>query len=185
MKTEPVPVLRATLVQAVPNLLTSCRLLLGIAFPTLPLAWRLPVLLVAVATEFLDGLLARLLRAPSVTGQVLDPIADKVFVVSVLATLVLDRTVAPWQLVLVAARDILVAGGTLWVAARRGLAALKRMPPSWVGKFATAAQLAFLVTAVITGTCSTPLFVLASVLSLAAGIDYLVRYPRRAAQGGQ
>jgi phosphatidylglycerophosphate synthase len=73
-----------------PNLLTLTRLGLGIAFPLLPETWRLGAFLLATATEALDGALARLLQATSLFGQVLDPIADKVFVLSVLVTLAID-----------------------------------------------------------------------------------------------
>src|SRR6516165_3049099 len=53
---------RPALLRAVPNLLTLTRLALGVAFPLIPAGWRVTALLVAAATEFLDGQIARLLR---------------------------------------------------------------------------------------------------------------------------
>ncbi|MBX6311868.1 MAG: CDP-alcohol phosphatidyltransferase family protein [Isosphaeraceae bacterium] len=167
---------RPGLVRAVPNLLTSARLVLGVAFPFLPAGSRWAALLAVAATEFLDGQVARLLRVPSATGRILDPIADKIFVVSVLATLMWERTVAPWQLLLVLSRDILVTAGALWVASRRGPSALRRMPPSLLGKSATGAQFLFLLAAVASHKVDAILLLITSALSLAAGIDYVMRF---------
>ena len=118
---------RPGLIRVVPNLMTSVRLALGVAFPFIPAGSRWAALLAAAATELLDGQVARLLRVRSTTGRILDPIADKVFVASVLATLMWDGTMAPWQVILVTSRDIIVTAGAL-VAARRGPSALRRCP---------------------------------------------------------
>ncbi len=167
---------RPALVRAVPNLLTTIRLALGFAFPLIPPAARWAALIAAAATEFLDGQLARLLRLQSSTGRILDPVADKVFVVSVLATLAWERTLAPWQLFLVASRDVIVTAGALWVALRRGPSALRRMPPSLTGKAATASQFLFLLAAVATREVNPVLLLITSALSLAAGLGYLLRF---------
>jgi phosphatidylglycerophosphate synthase len=164
------------LVGALPNALTLVRLALGVAFPLIPERWRLPALLAATATEFLDGRLARLLHAAGTTGRLLDPVADKVFVLGVLATLLGEGAVTPGQLLLAAARDVIVAAGALWVAVRRGASALRRMPPSWLGKLTTAAQFSFLLTLFLAPLLRLPFLAAASVLGLAAGIDYVRRF---------
>jgi phosphatidylglycerophosphate synthase len=162
--------------QWLPNLLTLGRLALGLAFPMLPARWRLVALLVATATEFLDGQIARLLHAPSAVGRALDPIADKVFVTSVLATLLWESVVAAWQLILVASRDIIVMAGALGVVARCGRSALRRITPSLLGKLATAAQFLFLLSVVATHAVGSIPLILASAFSLAAGIAYAMRF---------
>jgi phosphatidylglycerophosphate synthase len=167
---------RSGWIRSLPNLLSSARLALGIAFPFVPAGARWIALLAAAATEFLDGQVARRLRVSGATGQLLDPIADKVFIISVLATLVAERTLAPGQLILVAARDILVAVGTLWVLLSRGRSALKRMPPSLLGKCATAAQFLFIVVTVVSQEVNALLFLVTSTLSLAAGFHYVLRF---------
>jgi CDP-diacylglycerol--glycerol-3-phosphate 3-phosphatidyltransferase len=164
------------LLQAVPNLLTLTRLALGVAFPLIPAKWRVAALLVGAATEFLDGQIARLLRVKSVTGRILDPIADKIFVVSVLVTLLVEGAVKSWQLILVISRDIVVTAGALCVAARRGISALRSMPPSPLGKLTTAAQFIFIVTMAVTQQVNLIILIVASVLSTAAAIDYMRRF---------
>jgi CDP-diacylglycerol--glycerol-3-phosphate 3-phosphatidyltransferase/cardiolipin synthase len=129
-----------------------------------------------MATEFLDGQIARLLHATSITGRILDPIADKVFVIAVLATLLKEGTLTFGQLLLVTSRDIIVIVGAAWVAARRGLSALRRMPPSLLGKLATAAQLIFVLALNVTTHGERALLLVVSGLSLAAGVDYIRRF---------
>ncbi len=70
-----------------PNGLSLARLALGLALPWLPADWRLGAVLVAAITDLLDGLTARWLRAGSETGRVLDPLADKVFILSLVGIL--------------------------------------------------------------------------------------------------
>jgi cardiolipin synthase len=163
-------------IRILPNLLSAVRLALGFAFPLVPASARWIVLAVALATEFLDGQLARWLRVESMTGRLLDPVADKVFVVCVLATLVAEGTLAFGQLVLVAARDLIVAVGALGVVVSRGRSALTRMPPSLLGKSATAAQFLFIAVAVVSQQVNILLFLATAALSLAAGIGYVLRF---------
>jgi cardiolipin synthase len=167
---------RSGLVRVVPNLLTSVRLALGVAFPFLAASSRWAALLTAAATEFLDGQVARLLHVSSDVGRILDPIADKVFVASVLATLTWEGTVAPWQLILVMSRDLIVTAGALWVGARSGPSTLRRMTPSLLGKSATGAQFLFLLATVASHKVDAILLLIASALSLAAGVDYVRRF---------
>ena len=77
-----------------PNLLSATRLVLGLAFAAVPESWRLVVVVVAGATEFLDGAPSRLGHVSGAMGRLLDPIADKVFVLAVLATLMAEGRVA-------------------------------------------------------------------------------------------
>ena len=63
----------------IPNGITIVRLILAIAFPFLPEGWHFTVIAIALASEFLDGFIARLCGWTSYLGQVLDPIADKFF----------------------------------------------------------------------------------------------------------
>jgi phosphatidylglycerophosphate synthase len=167
---------RSVLLRAIPNLLTSTRLAIAIAFPLIPPRWRLAALLTAAATEFFDGLTARLLGTSGTVGRMLDPIADKVFVVSVLATLLVGGPLRPWQLVAIMSRDIVVTGGALWIAMRRGIGATSQMAPSLLGKLATALQFLFLIAVVATREVNVALLIAASVTSAAAAVDYVARF---------
>lgn len=163
------------LLAAIPNLLSFSRLVLGVAFPALPVSWRFAVVAIAGLTEFLDGALSRLWHVTSDTGRLLDPIADKVFVLAVFGTLAFDGTVALWELPLIGARDLLVLGGCAYVATRRGRGALMRVPPRPLGKVATALQFAYMVLALLGRGPLRPVFLVTAVVSVAAGLDYLIK----------
>jgi cardiolipin synthase len=62
------------------NLLSTARLVLGLAFAAVLVSWRLAVVVMAGATEFLYGALRHLWDVSGAMGYLLDPIADKVFV---------------------------------------------------------------------------------------------------------
>ena len=157
---------------AIPNALSASRIVLGLAFPFVPAEWRLWVVVVAAITDMFDGLAARWLNAESDTGRLLDPVADKVFVLVLLGTLLAEGAIHPlWFLGLIL-RDIVVLVGLIYTIARRQWAKGRKMRPSILGKCTTAVQLALLL--VIVGWHVAPLWLLAPavVLSAAAAIDY-------------
>ena len=155
-----------------PNALTASRLVLAVAFPWLPAGWRFAAIGIAAVTDFLDGFLARRLRAESEFGRLLDPVADKEFVLVLVGTLIAERALDPWWGLAVAVRDVVVLAGVVWVAARRRWAAARGMRAKWLGKVTTAAQFAVLL--VLVGAGSAPVWLLAvtAALSAAAAVDY-------------
>ena len=97
------------MIWTVPNLLTAIRLILA---PFV--AWRLLehdlegafwLFVAAAVTDLLDGNLARLLNQRSVLGAWLDPIADKVMLLTTLSMLCLTEVLPLWLLWLVLVRD--------------------------------------------------------------------------------
>ena len=155
------------------NSLTIARLLLGLAFPWLPSSWRLPLIVIGALSDLFDGALSRYFHATSQFGKVLDPIADKIFVLGVVSTLVMENRLALWQVGLIALRDIAVfiAGGLimLW----RGRKSLEEMSPTPVGKVTTALQFLFLITVMFTEEVNVWLFTLTAIVSGVAAIDYV------------
>jgi CDP-diacylglycerol--glycerol-3-phosphate 3-phosphatidyltransferase len=157
--------------------LTSLRLVLAVIFPASPVSWWLPIIAGAGISDLLDGWLGRRLRVTSVAGQVLDPVADKVFMASVLLTCCHAGLCPAWQFPLVGFRDLAVAVGSAREAIRHGWQVLAVMHPSRLGKLTTAAQFVFLA-AVLYHRPSVPYaLVLAASLSLLSGSGYLMRWP--------
>lgn len=165
---------------AVPNGFSLVRLLLGVVFPLLPSEWRLGVVLFAGLTDLLDGLSARWLKAESRFGRLLDPVADKVFVLVLVGTFLAEGVLTWAWLLGVAARDVTVLLGGAVVGVVLGVGGrwrrVRAPAPSWLGKCTTAAQFAVLAVAAAGG--AVPLAVLASttVLSVAAAVDYARRF---------
>jgi CDP-diacylglycerol--glycerol-3-phosphate 3-phosphatidyltransferase/cardiolipin synthase len=157
---------------AIPNACSLARMLLGFAFPFLPLEWRLWVILVAAITDFLDGFLARLLHAESDLGRMLDPMADKVFVLMLAGTLLAEGAIQPLWALGIAARDVAVLLGVAVVLVRRRWETARQMRPSFLGKCTTAAQFAVLLWLAIWSEAPLWLLTLTTVLSVAAAVGY-------------
>lgn len=96
---------------------------------TIPL---LILMLLAVATDYFDGYFARKKNQISSLGKILDPLADKICLNSMVLALSLWRGFPWWATGLIILRDILILAGGLLVIKRT-----KQIPVSnWPGKFA-------------------------------------------------
>lgn len=97
------------------------------------------IFIIASITDFFDGYLARIWNQTSNIGRMLDPIADKLLVASVLLLMAADGTIAGWSLwaaIIILCREILVSG------LREYLAALKvSVPVTRIAKWKTTIQM--------------------------------------------
>lgn len=124
-------------VWTVPNLISAVRLLLVPVFAALIFTERdlaaLVVLVVAGASDWFDGVIARRFNQVSRLGQMLDPAADRLYIFVTLVGLAW-RDIVPWWLVIViAAREVMIAS-LLPVLVRRGYGPL---PVHLAGKAGT------------------------------------------------
>jgi cardiolipin synthase (CMP-forming) len=125
-------------VLTLPNMLSFLRLAgapLMLWLILVPQADGLAVLVLALGgiTDWLDGYLARAWHQTSRIGQMLDPIADRLYIVAVLIGLALREIVPWWLVVIVVARDVLIAL-LVPVLKTRGYSSL---PVHFLGKAAT------------------------------------------------
>ena len=173
---------------SLPNLICILRIALAV-----PVVWALvhghfgaTLLLfgVAAASDGLDGYLAKRFDWTSETGKVLDPVADKLLLVSVFVTLTLLGMVPLWLAVAVVARDLVIGIGA---AVYRWLFGPLEGQPTLPSKVNTVLQLAYVLAVV--GVAATPLIpqVLVTVLGAAvfvttvvSGTDYTLIYVRKA-----
>lgn len=117
-----------------PNLISALRFPLALLFVVSEgLPARLVVLVVAAASDWVDGRLARATGTVSRTGVWLDPIADKVFMVAAIVALTLEVGLPLWILPLLLLRDIgVVAGGAVLALAGHRAAVPARPAGKWV-----------------------------------------------------
>ena len=108
------------MLKKIPNILTIGRIIL---VPFFVLAFYLPgfygdltafaLFVIASFTDFLDGVLARMLGEESKLGELLDPIADKIIVATALILLVMDGTIIHYEVIaaiIILTREILISG---------------------------------------------------------------------------
>jgi cardiolipin synthase (CMP-forming) len=126
-----------------PNFLTLIRIL-SIPFFLVYLSYHryleaLIIFIIGGVTDFLDGLAARLMKQQTPLGAYLDPIADKLLVITSYIVLGLIDGVPMWLAIIVVSRDVLIITGygiIFFVTDER-----PEVKPSLVGKFSTLLQL--------------------------------------------
>lgn len=126
-------------VLTVPNVISLARLLLVPVFAWLVAqghdAWALVVLLVAGASDWLDGVLARRMHQVSRLGQMLDPAADRLFILVTLVGLAWRGVVPVWLVAVLVLRDLVLLV-MLLVLARAGYPPLRVHLAGKAGTFA-------------------------------------------------
>lgn len=147
------------------------------------------IFLIASFTDFLDGYLARKNNLVTTFGKFLDPIADKLLVLSALIMLVEQGIIPGWIPIIIAAREFIVSGIRM-LAAGDG----KVIAASWYGKVKTVSQmvaisLAFLSTntfmqftsvemstgALILNILMSLAMIVAVLMTILSGVDYFIK----------
>ena len=123
----------------VPNLLSVLRLLGVPLFLWLVLGphrdgYAIAVLMVSGFTDYLDGRLARAWNQVSRLGALLDPLADRLYILCTLLALAIRHVVPWWLTVALLARDVVIAGTVPTLRRHLGVTAL---PVHFLGKAAT------------------------------------------------
>ena len=144
----------------------------------------LSLFVLAAASDFADGQVARRMGIVSELGKVLDPLADRVLAIAVLACLTAARLLPAWMALLVVAREALMLLGAPFYGLfdREGRA---RIEVHWTGKLATACLLAFVALALILGRegevppASLAFFLPGITYSYASGYIYMLRFLRQ------
>ncbi len=166
----------------IPNFITIIRILLIPVLAIFLLEGRLLaafwVFVAAGVSDGLDGFLARALRQKTDFGAFLDPIADKLLLITSFVTLAVLGILPKWLAVLVVSRDILIVGGI-------GVLMLYERPidikPAFVSKITTFLQLLTVVLH-LGQEYAAPLFALRHYLilltasfTILSGAHYLIR----------
>jgi len=147
--------------------------------------WATAVFALAMSTDQVDGWLARRWNQTSAFGSLLDPIADKVLILAMLAMLVGEDVAPAWMVAAIVAREIAVSGLRL-AALEKGVV----MGARDLGKLKTWSQA---VAATICGLAAGGAWdeqvgwwalLVATVLTWASGLDYARVAPRVLRGGG-
>ena len=152
------------------NVVSLSRVPLALAFAYFPaVGVRLGVLAAAAATDLLDGWLARRL-GPSRLGAWMDPVADKVFMLTAFAVLALSGALGPFEVAGLLLRDVLAPAGYLAsVALHRPF----KVPPARVGgKAVTVGQTLTLFAWLFDSSFLRPLAWATAAMALYALADY-------------
>ncbi|MGC3981005.1 MAG: CDP-alcohol phosphatidyltransferase family protein [Steroidobacteraceae bacterium] len=173
-----------------PNGLCFLRMLLA---P--PTAWLLMqaeywltllVFFIAAVTDAADGYLAKRFHWESELGKALDPLADKLLLITVFVTLAILGLIPVWLATLVVLRDVVITSGAIAYRLLHG--PLLDAAPTVISKLNTLLQILYVFAVVFTAAMSWQLPVVLSAMAwlvlastLSSGVDYVLTYSRRAA----
>lgn len=172
----------------IPNALCVFRMLLVV-----PVAWLMSrgeywttlwVFAIAAATDGLDGFLAKRCGWTSELGKILDPLADKILLVSVFITLAALGLVPIWLAGTAVARDLTITFGAI---AYNTLYGYPNGRPTPISKLNTLCQIVYLLLVVAAQALErsfepivTILGALVFVTTVVSGLDYVLTYTRKA-----
>lgn len=122
----------------IPNVLTLVRIALVASFAILLLGTdqriaAVVMLMAAGITDFLDGYIARHFSQVSTLGKILDPVADRITLITAILVGVVYGAIAPWIAAIVLGREVLVSGAVIVLA----ILGAARVEVTWLGKAST------------------------------------------------
>lgn len=132
---------------------------------------RLALIGIASFSDFLDGWLARRAQLTSRFGALLDPIADRFFVVSVVIAYLLSGQFTAWHAAAILFRDVMSVIGFFVARTVSWLRPITFMARP-LGKVVTVAQLLAFLTVLLRPSWVNALVALVAVLGVLATVDY-------------
>ncbi|MFL5463745.1 MAG: CDP-alcohol phosphatidyltransferase family protein [Gemmatimonadaceae bacterium] len=157
-----------------PNTISLSRVVLALAFVLVSDPWdRIALIAVAGLTDFMDGWLARHEKSASTAGALLDPLADRIFVLVAISTYLVEGELGTSQYFIFLIRDIATAVGFLVakiIPTLRPAVFRARM----LGKVVTVMQLVALVAILVMPELTDALILTIGVFSIASVVDYTI-----------
>jgi cardiolipin synthase len=138
----------------------------------------LSVFVLACLTDALDGMIARLTDAKTELGAFLDPMADKLLIVSSFVTLSILAHIPVWLVIIVVSRDVILTMGSLVIYFTGHNLSIK---PSFLGKATTFFQLIVVTLTLVLIAYDIESGYLRAVywttggITIASGVQYVIR----------
>ncbi len=126
------------------------------------------IFVVASATDFFDGYIARTFQQITTLGKILDPLADKMLTLAGFLGLMMLGSASPWAVFLILTRELFITGLRV-SAVSQGL----DIAASWMGKVKTVVQMLAIGFLLMHWTGATLLLWIAVILTLYSGYEYV------------
>lgn len=137
--------------------------------------WYLAALLfvLASATDFFDGYIARELDQITMAGKILDPLADKMLILAAFLGLMMTHAASPWAIYIIIVRELFITG-LRTVSLSEGI----DIAASWAGKVKTVAQMFAVGFLLMHWPGGDLLLWIAVALTVYSGAEYVVGFTR-------
>lgn len=165
-----------------PNILTISRIFLSILLLAILVNgkdWGIQnstlvafvIFTLACATDFFDGYLARRYQLVSIFGEVFDPLADKMLILSAFIGLLIVQIANPWAVFLILSREFFITGLRVVVASNQ-----QSVKAGILGKYKTVLQM-LAIGALLLGVKGGDILLwIATIATLYSGLDYALCY---------
>jgi len=158
--------------RSLPNLLSLSRLALAAAFVVVDrVDVRIVLVMFALATDYLDGWIARQFGPMTRVGALLDPFTDRVFVLVGVSMFLFEGQLSTPEYFIMISRDLMTAVGFLVARAMPSLRAVA-FQARFPGKLVTVLQLATFVAILLRPSAAAPMIWIVAVVALWAIVDY-------------
>jgi len=163
----------------VPNIITTLRIIIVPIFIIYMINSRalaaLIVFIIASISDALDGFIARVFRQKTSLGAYLDPLADKILLITAYITLAILKMIPSWLAVVTISRDVIIMLGVLILYMNRYPV---RIRPSLLSKATTCIQAATILIVLSNDYLDLDFlkvysFWLAAVVTVASGLQYI------------
>ena len=127
----------------------------------------------AAITDYYDGKIARKYNLITNLGKLLDPLADKILVISALVTLAKFSQISLWFVIIIIFRELLITGLRSIVAAEGVVSAAESL-----GKWKTATQMIALTVIILipfSFTINNILLLIPLILTVVSGAEYVLK----------
>lgn len=137
--------------------------------------------IIAVITDGVDGFIARALKQKTELGTILDPMADKLLLISAYICLSIVTTIPPqlklppYVPIIVISRDAIIVLGSIVIHMITGEL---KVAPSILGKVTTFFQMITIVSILVKYDSSFIIWNIAVLLTIVSGIDYIIKGSR-------
>jgi CDP-diacylglycerol--glycerol-3-phosphate 3-phosphatidyltransferase len=133
------------------------------------------IFVMASATDFFDGYIAREFDQKTTLGAILDPLADKMLTLAAFLGLMMMHRASPWAIYLILTRELFITG--LRVSAiDKGI----DISASWMGKVKTVSQMIAIGFLLMEWPYATALLWFATLLTLYSGYEYIRDFFKKA-----
>lgn len=170
-------------IHSLPNLLSILRIILTVPVVLSLLnhefSWAVVLFFIAGVTDGLDGWIAKRYSCQTRLGSILDPVADKLLLVSSFITLYIIGLLPLWLLALIFFRDLVIVSGTVGSFMGDGEPENVLLSPSKLSKINTVLQIALILFLVTTGLYPAPFewhiifFIIVATSTVLSGADYI------------
>lgn len=167
------------------NRITIARIILTPLFIAAIIYGRMDIALVfftlAIISDALDGFIARTFNQKTVLGTILDPVADKILLISaficlsIIKSLPPDQKFPPYVPIIVISRDAIIVLGSVIIHVVKGDV---KISPSFWGKITTFFQMMSIVSVLVDFKYSAYVWNIAAILTVVSGVDYMLKGSR-------